>query len=116
MKKTIWLLLIFTASLSAQRYKIISGKLDNLKGITEYHVTLDKAGMVVHGFDSEIAFVNAKVEKRKQHKDTLQAINFERIGTRRMMPNGNRVSSAHLTAGLKKVKSRSLKIPQSGTQ
>ena len=65
------LMLLVTVAVSAQRYKIISGKLDNLKGITEYHVTLDKAGMVVHGFDSEVAFVNAKVEKRKQHKDTL---------------------------------------------
>ncbi|HEX9980529.1 MAG TPA: hypothetical protein VGB50_08180 [Flavobacterium sp.] len=64
--KKILILLLFTSVLSAQRFNILNGKPDNLKGISEYNMVFDYSGMTVLGFDSEEAFLKEKLEKRKE--------------------------------------------------
>jgi hypothetical protein len=66
MKKAL-LLVLFSATsvLSAQRFTILSGKMSNLKGITEYNITFDYKDQQIQGFESEDAFLKEKKEKRK---------------------------------------------------
>ncbi|MBD3582151.1 hypothetical protein [Flavobacterium selenitireducens] len=61
-------------SAAAQRFEVLSGKLDALHGITAYNVTFDYAGMQIHGFESEEAFLKSKHDKRK--KDIERADKF----------------------------------------
>jgi hypothetical protein len=63
-KITILLFLFAVTNLSAQRFKVISGKLKDLKGISEYNVIFDYSNQEVNGFDSEEAFLKEKMEKR----------------------------------------------------
>lgn len=66
MKNTLLLLLLTLSTVvSAQRFDFLSGKLQNLKGISEYNVTFDYTNQKVQGFDSEEAFLKEKMEKRK---------------------------------------------------
>ena len=66
MKQTyIFLFLLATASGFAQRFDILSGKLENLKGIKEYNTTFDYTGMTVHGFETEEEFLSEKMHKRE---------------------------------------------------
>lgn len=63
--RSIFLLLVITGNLQAQRYNIISGNLSNLKGITQYNVVFDYSGVAVQGFESEAAYLKDKVAKRQ---------------------------------------------------
>lgn len=69
MKKNILLFIILISSFSfAQRYKTVSGNLKNLKGISEYNVTFDYSNIEVHGYESEEAYLNEKMDKRKDEE------------------------------------------------
>lgn len=50
--------------MTAQRYELLEGDLKNLKGISEYNITFDYSNMKVHGYETEEAFLNDKMEKR----------------------------------------------------
>jgi hypothetical protein len=66
MKNTILLLLLFTgAAASAQRYKLIAGKLENVKGIESYDVTFNYDNLTVHGYETEAEFLADKMKKRQ---------------------------------------------------
>jgi len=68
MKKTTIVSFLFIISIaSAQRYKIISGQLENLKGISEYTIIFDYKDQEVNGFDSEEAYLEEKIQKRKNY-------------------------------------------------
>ena len=47
--------LLFTAAVSAQRYDIVAGKLENLKGITSYNVSFDFTEVALTGMDNREA-------------------------------------------------------------
>ena len=51
------LLFIFTTIVNAQRFDMLSGKLENLKEISEYNVVFDYSDLEVNGFDSEQAYL-----------------------------------------------------------
>lgn len=75
--------MLFSAlQLFSQRYKILSGDLKNIKGISEYYCVFDYKDMQVNGFDSEEAFLKEKIEKRKKYDDGKdlkgKAIAFEK--------------------------------------
>lgn len=57
--------LLLTTLASAQRYEILSGKLENLKGIPEYNVTFDYSEIKIHGYDTEEAYLKDKMRKRE---------------------------------------------------
>lgn len=57
---------------SAQRYKIISGSLGNLKGISEYKVTFDYSNLKVADFETEEAYLDEKMEKRQDRENKAQ--------------------------------------------
>lgn len=64
-KVTIVLLLFLISHIAfGQRFKVLSGKLENLKGISEYNVTFDYSGQIVQGFETEEAFLIEKMDKR----------------------------------------------------
>lgn len=68
MKKFLILLMLFCiSSVFSQRYTILSGDLKNIKGIPEYYCTFDYKGMEVNGFESEEAYLQEKINKRKQY-------------------------------------------------
>ena len=65
MKRTTILLFLFiTTIVSAQRFEILSGKLNNLKGISEYNVVFDYSNQKIHGYETEEAFLKEKMDKR----------------------------------------------------
>jgi hypothetical protein len=64
-QKTLLLFLLFTSVIFAQRYEVLSGKLKNLKGISEYNVTFDYSDLKVYNFDTEEAYLAEKMDKRK---------------------------------------------------
>lgn len=76
------LFLLLSLPIFSQRYKILSGDLKNLKGISEYNCIFDYKDMQVNGFDSEEAFLKEKIEKRKKYDDGKdlkgKAIAFEK--------------------------------------
>jgi len=77
MNKITTLLFLFAlTNLSAQRFNILSGKLSNLKGISEYNVTFDYSNQEVNGFETEEAFLNEKTDKRKG--DAVNADQFKK--------------------------------------
>jgi hypothetical protein len=66
-KKRIFLFFLFSFSfVSAQRFDIVSGKLSNLKGISDYNVTFDYSKQKIEGFETEEAYLIDKLEKRKE--------------------------------------------------
>jgi hypothetical protein len=66
MKSRVVLLCLFLSAVaSAQRYDVLSGNLKNLKGISEYNVTFDYSSLKVHGYETEEAFLQEKMDKRK---------------------------------------------------
>lgn len=77
MKTIILVLACFTTAFaSAQRYDIIAGKLENIKGIAEYNITFDYTGIEVNGFESEAAFLAEKMKKREDHGHPEKAQRF----------------------------------------
>ena len=64
--KTNFIVILFfvTSILSAQRFKVLSGALKNVKGIKEYNVTFDYSNLKVHGFETEEAYLAEKMSKR----------------------------------------------------
>jgi hypothetical protein len=77
MKNNLVLLVCFTAAIaSAQRFDILSGKLENIKGIAQYNVTFDYTGIEVNGFESEAAFLAEKMKKREDHGHPEKAQRF----------------------------------------
>ncbi len=50
-----WFVLLFTTFAWAQRFDIVSGKLENLKGITQYNVGFDFAEVALIGLDNREA-------------------------------------------------------------
>ncbi|WP_264564791.1 hypothetical protein [Flavobacterium sp. N3904] len=64
--KIVLLFLFFISVVSAQRFDIVSGKLNNLKGISEYNVTFDYTDQKVQGFETEEDFLKDKMDKRKE--------------------------------------------------
>ena len=66
MKIRIVLICLFITSLvSAQRYDVLVGDLENLKGISAYNVTFDYSNLKVHGYETEEAFLAEKMRKRE---------------------------------------------------
>ena len=66
MKKIIISLFLLIVSIaSAQRYKVLSGDLKNIKGISEYNLTFDYLDQKVQGFETEEAYLKEKTDKRK---------------------------------------------------
>lgn len=76
--KMIGLLLLIAVTVQAQRYNILSGKLKNLEGIKSYNVTFDYTDLQIHGFESEEAYVQHKVDNRIKHGDPDKAERFEK--------------------------------------
>ena len=73
MKKIGYLLLLFVSFFaSAQRYKIISGSLDNLKGISEYKVVFDYTNLKVIDFATEEDYLKEKMDKRQDKQNKAQ--------------------------------------------
>lgn len=66
-------MMLVSLSASAQRYDLVSGDFKALRYISEYNITFDYNGMEVHGYESEKAFVERKVEIRKNHPEKAQA-------------------------------------------
>jgi hypothetical protein len=64
--------LINVVFVSAQRYKIISGSLDNLKGISEYKVNFDYTNLKVNDFATEEDFLKEKMDKRQDRENKAQ--------------------------------------------
>lgn len=71
-----WFVLLFTTFAWAQRYDIVSGKLENLKGITSYNVSFDYTGIHVNGYETESAFLEEKMKKREDHGHADKAQQF----------------------------------------
>lgn len=66
MKKVLlFLVFLVSVTMTAQRYELLEGDLKNLKGISEYNITFDYSDMKVHGYESEEAFLNDKMDKRR---------------------------------------------------
>jgi hypothetical protein len=67
----IYLLLFIGVSsiINAQRFDILSGSLEKIKGISEYNVTFDYKDLQVNGFDSEEAYLKEKIQKRKNYDE-----------------------------------------------
>ena len=72
MKEACLLLLLLPLVASAQRYKIIAGSLDNLKEISEYKVTFDYSNLKVNNFETEEAYLDEKMEKRRDQQNKAQ--------------------------------------------
>ncbi len=66
MKKALFaIILLVSFFTSAQRFTIISGSLDNLKGILEYKVSFDYSNIKVADFATEEEYLHEKMEKRQ---------------------------------------------------
>lgn len=67
MKKIIIITAVFiTAFASAQKVKVLSGDLKNLKGISEYNVEFDYKDIKVDKFKTEEEFLEDKMKKREE--------------------------------------------------
>lgn len=66
-------IILLCANGYAQRFEVLSGKLEALQGISEYNVTFSYDGMKIHGYDSEEAFLKEKVEKRQKSPEKAEA-------------------------------------------
>ncbi len=71
--------------MTAQRYELLEGDLKNLKGISEYNITFDYSNMKVHGYETEEAFLNDKMEKRSNVEGKAEKIQ-ERMVQRQGKP------------------------------
>lgn len=65
-------IILLCANVHAQRFEVLSGKLEALQGISEYNVTFSYDGMKIHGYDSEEAFLKEKVEKRQKNPEKAE--------------------------------------------
>jgi len=59
------MLLLVTATLSAQRYDLLSGEFEQLKDIKEYNVVFDYSAIKIHGYDTEEEYLADKMKKRE---------------------------------------------------
>ena len=83
MKKNIILLFLFIVSIaSAQRYKVLSGDLKNLKGISEYNLTFDYSEQKIQGFETEEAYLKEKMDKRKDKDGAAEQFKKDWFGDR----------------------------------
>ncbi len=62
------MLFLCVATYGYSQMKVRSGEFKNLKGITDFYVTFDYSDLEVHGFESEEAFLEEKMQKR-EHKE-----------------------------------------------
>lgn len=72
-KLIVLIVLSFTNLLFAQRYKVLEGKLKNLKGIATYQVEFNYDKLKIHGYDSEKEFLKDKIEKRKNNPEKAES-------------------------------------------
>lgn len=73
MRTKIYLLLLFVANtVFSQRYEIIEGDLENLKGIQLFSTEFNYDKLQVYGFKSEEAFLKEKLEKRKDNPEKAE--------------------------------------------
>lgn len=73
----LFLMFMVSAVGSAQRFELLEGDLKNLKGISEYNITFDYSDMKVHGYESEEAFLNDKMDKRRNEKGKAEKFREE---------------------------------------
>ena len=66
MNKLIWFWILVSATLSAQRFDLRSGKFENLKDIKEYNMVFDYASIKIHGYDTEGEYLIDKMKKREK--------------------------------------------------
>jgi len=86
MRTNFALLLLFSVSLlTAQRYEIKSGKLENLKGITEYNVTFDYSQINVNGYKTEAEYLEDKMKKREKVEGKAEKFKEEWYANRKNM-------------------------------
>lgn len=64
--KLLGVLLLLSISLFAQKFKIESGDLKNLKGINEFNLTFDYSNLKVDKFETEEKFLADKMKKREE--------------------------------------------------
>ena len=66
------LLLIGSASFG-QRYDLLSGNFEAIKGIAEYNVAFDYSELEIHDYESEEAYLDKKREQLKEHPEKGEA-------------------------------------------
>ncbi|PKP16508.1 MAG: hypothetical protein CVU07_06670 [Bacteroidetes bacterium HGW-Bacteroidetes-23] len=67
MKKVVFFaVLLISCAMSAQKVKVLSGNLKNLKGISEYNLTFDYKDIKVDKFKTEEEFLADKMKKREE--------------------------------------------------
>ena len=71
--------------ITAQRYEIKAGKLENLKGITEYNVTFDYSQIVVNGYKTEAEYLEDKMKKREKVEGKAEKFKEEWYANRKNM-------------------------------
>lgn len=67
--KFLFVILLVINSGYSQRFKILEGKLENLKNISSFKAEFNYKNIQVHGFNSEEDFLKEKMEKRKDNPD-----------------------------------------------
>jgi hypothetical protein len=67
--KFLFVILFVINSGYSQRFKILEGKLENLKNISSFRTEFNYENIQVHGFNSEEEFLKEKMEKRKDNPD-----------------------------------------------
>lgn len=69
MKKIFFLLTVMMSTIcTAQRFELLDGDLNNLKGISAYNVTFDYSQIKIHGYETEEEFLKDKMSIRKGEK------------------------------------------------
>jgi hypothetical protein len=66
MKRFLPLIVLFIAAAGYSQMKVHMGEFKNLKGISHFNVTFDYTNLQVHGFDSEQAYLEEKMQKREE--------------------------------------------------
>jgi len=72
-----FVILLITTFGFSQRYKVLKGSLESLKGISEYNITFDYSAVEVHGYESEGAFLKEKMDKRKNKEGKAEEFKKE---------------------------------------
>ena len=63
--KTVFVMLLITATAFSQRFDIQSGSLISLKGITQFNTTFDYSEIKIHGYQTEEEYLLDKMKKRE---------------------------------------------------
>lgn len=66
MKKVVFALLLVTSLTWGQKMKVLSGDFKSLKGIAEFNLVFDYAGLTVDKFKTEEEFLADKMKKREE--------------------------------------------------